>query len=259
MREEWTPKQQAQELAYEAMDARTGREALALARRALKLDPDCSDALWIVAKRTAQSNEDYIHALQAAVAAAERSLGPRFRTRFRGSFWGEITTRPYMRVRLMLAEAYINDGQYGEAQVELEGLLRLNPRDNQGVRYMLLACYGVTGNLAGMQRLYRKYPNDYGAEFYWLRPLERLLAGDEEGARKAFARAEERSRAVWSYLIGRGKLPARLPCEYALGSLEEAQCVAAGILPAWKSHPAAFEWLCWRGRHPMAGVDDIRH
>src|ERR1019366_9065581 len=43
-------KYQAQELAFDAQEARTEAQALKLAKRALRLDPDCVDALVVQAE-----------------------------------------------------------------------------------------------------------------------------------------------------------------------------------------------------------------
>ncbi len=44
-----TPREEAQQLAFEAMVARTGKQARKLARQALALDPDCVDAIALLA------------------------------------------------------------------------------------------------------------------------------------------------------------------------------------------------------------------
>ena len=57
----------------------------------------------------------------------------------RGEFWGHLETRPYMRARLGLAQALRDLGRVDEAVAHYRALLELNPGDNQGVRYVLLA------------------------------------------------------------------------------------------------------------------------
>src|SRR5690606_3453119 len=49
-----TPLQQAQELIYEAWNA-TGRKRIALAKKALKISPDCADAYVLLAEEEAQT------------------------------------------------------------------------------------------------------------------------------------------------------------------------------------------------------------
>lgn len=74
-------REQAQQLAFEAMDARTEKQARKLAQQTLALDPDCVDAIAFLADLNSRSLEEPITGLQNAVQAGERALGPKF---FRG-------------------------------------------------------------------------------------------------------------------------------------------------------------------------------
>ncbi len=67
---------QAQDLMYEAFDARGARRA-ALAREALAISPDCADAYLLLAEETASSVEEARELLEQGVAAGERALGPK--------------------------------------------------------------------------------------------------------------------------------------------------------------------------------------
>jgi hypothetical protein len=71
----FSSQEEAQELAYRAMEATTRTQALTLAQQALAKDPDCVDALVTVAEAGARSIEDLITGLEKAVSAGERSLG----------------------------------------------------------------------------------------------------------------------------------------------------------------------------------------
>ncbi len=71
-------KSEAQQIAFDAMEAESEVEARKLARRALRLDPDCVDALVVMADLDAHSPRESIEGLQKAVAAGERSLGETF-------------------------------------------------------------------------------------------------------------------------------------------------------------------------------------
>lgn len=54
-------------------------------------------------------------------------------------FWGILETRPYMRALMGLAQTLVELGRVNEALAQFRELLRLNPNDNQGVRYPLLS------------------------------------------------------------------------------------------------------------------------
>src|SRR5262249_35011376 len=156
------------------------------ARQALAIDPDCCDALGVLADCTAKSNRERIVLLEQAVAAGERSLGGQafFEAR-RGSFWSLLETRPYMRARSALAGTLQAVGRLKEAAAHYEALLDLNPNDNQGNRELLFGLYFQIDDLAGVRRLLERYEDDASIVYVWSLVLERFLAGDLDGARRA--------------------------------------------------------------------------
>lgn len=81
-------KEQAQELAFSAMDAQSEQEARELVQRALALDADCVDALVLKGDLEATTAREAIAALKKAVAAGERSLGAEFFRENKGDFLG---------------------------------------------------------------------------------------------------------------------------------------------------------------------------
>jgi len=182
-------KEIARDLAYEAMEAYDPIEIERLARRALSHDPECVDALRMLAFVTARSAPDLIAMLRNAIQAGERALGPEFFEENRGHFWSVLEARPYMRARMDLTEALLKAGDTSAAVRDLEALLELNESDNQGVRYTLLPLYLEAGDLDAARKLLAAYPDDYSAVFHWCRALERRLSGDLAGAAKALAEA----------------------------------------------------------------------
>ena len=66
---------EAQELAFAAMEALTVKKAIALYREALALDPDCVDAIAGLTGLESDGVEDKIAGLERAVAAGERGFG----------------------------------------------------------------------------------------------------------------------------------------------------------------------------------------
>jgi tetratricopeptide (TPR) repeat protein len=238
-----SPQQQAQELAYQAMDARTKRQALALAKEALAKDADCVDALVIVAHETADSTEELIESMERAVAAGERSLGKQYFEKNKGHFWELIETRPYMRARSDLAHLLLESGQTDKAIVHFEAMIALNSSDNQGLRYILLGCYLSEGNVTHARRLMRKFNESVSAFFAWGLTLERILSGDFEGAERALEEARSRNRFVEPYLTARKKLPHARPDSYVVGSEDEAIICMDIIGRAWAKHPGSLIWL----------------
>jgi tetratricopeptide (TPR) repeat protein len=237
------PREQAQELAYRAMEARTPKEARRLAEQALKLDADCVDALVLLAQAQQLSPQEYIERMRAAVEAGARSLGSDFFEQNKGHFWGIVQTRPYMRARWELALALASSQQFPQAIRELEALIELNPNDNQGARDYLLSLYLLTADLPGADRLFKQYPNDTMANFAWAKLLRHLIAQNAAGARAALRAATKTNPHVLAYLSGRKRMPRESPDYYSPGDESEAVNCMMILGPAWLAHPQAWFWL----------------
>jgi len=253
-----SPKDEAQELAFDAMEAESDAQAAKLAKRALRKDPDCVDALVVLAEIESTSTKQLIIRLQEAVAAGERSLGAEFIAENKGHFWDIIETRPYMRALEQLAGLLRSEGINLDAIRHYETLLSLNPNDNQGVRDPLLGLYLATDNLEGARRLLLEYKNDVMANFAWCRVLERFLARDLPGASAALVKARKANRFVELYLSGRKALPKRRPEMYGMGSEEEAVLCLDNISAAWVAHKEAAFWLLNQLETPTRSPKKVR-
>jgi tetratricopeptide (TPR) repeat protein len=224
------PKAQAQELAYQAMEHPDHAESARLARAALRLDPECVDALATLAGLTVHSDGDLIARLEEVVATGARALGADFFAENRGRFWGILPTRPYMRTRAALADLLRQTGRLAEAIGNYEALLDLNPNDNQGNRDPLLGCYLAAGNLEGARRLLQDYAKAGWAVFAWGRVLERHLAGDLVGAASALEEARTKNRHVEAFLTAARPAPQETPAYYQPGQESEAVRAADFLL-----------------------------
>jgi tetratricopeptide (TPR) repeat protein len=238
------PSAQAQELYYDAMEAATDEREFELIQQALKLDPGNIDSLLALLRHRPVAPDDEIELLRKIVRLAERRLGPGAFKDFKGEFWGFMETRPYMRARERLAESLRTAGHIEEAIAEWEAMLDLNPGDNQGVRYALLASYLALNHLDAAAYLFTRYDEcEFNTVFAWGRVLERYLSGDLTGATTALAVARKQNPHTEAYLKGRKRMPKNLPDGYAIGSKEEAICFAEILRQAWERHPQALQWL----------------
>ncbi len=236
-------KYQAQEIALDAMEATSEAAARKLAKRALRLDPDCVDALVVLSDVDARTPIDRIEGLQKAVAAGKRSLGAAFFRQNKGHFWMLIQTRPYMRVLETLGGEMAAFGMNLDAIAIYEEMLALNPNDNQGVREPLLGLYLAVNDVIGAGKLLKRYKEDPSACFAWGRVIERLMAEDHTGAEAAFRKAMQANPFVVRQLTGREPVPRGLPDLYELGSVEEATLCLHYLSAAWAAHKEAVFWV----------------
>jgi tetratricopeptide (TPR) repeat protein len=155
-----TPLEQAQDVMYDAWETPSTRERVRLARKAIELSPDCADACVLLAEETARGPNEAADLYAKGVAAGERALGKHVFEQDAGHFWGIVETRPYMRARLGLAHALWAMGKPQEAVAHAWEMLRLNPGDNQGVRYVLLTWLLELGDDTQVPQLLERYPDD---------------------------------------------------------------------------------------------------
>ena len=237
------PEEQAQALIDQAWEARTQRQAAALARRALEIFPDCADAYNVLAGAEARSAEDALVLYEHGVDAGRRTLGNAFFDEHRGHFWGMIETRPYLRARRGLADCLWALGRKRESITHCEALLELNPDDDQGIRHGLLSRYLALGNDMGAARLFRDYPHDASAAFLWSRVLLDLRRGDQVAATEHLVLAMHGNPHVAGFFAGKRKPPARLPAHYSPGDRNEAALYIANFAEAWLASADAMDWL----------------
>ncbi len=237
------PVEQAQDLMYDAWEA-TGWRRVELARRALEISPDCADAYVLLAEEAARSLEEARDLYEQGVKAGERALGPRMFEEEVGSFWGLVETRPYMRARAGLAQSLWMLGERQQAIEHYTDMLRLNPGDNQGIRYLLAACLLEMGSDEALGKLLDQYEDDATAIWSYTRALwafRRLGAGPEANA--SLRTALKQNRFVPQYLLGMKKLPRHLPEYIGFGDEDEAVAYVAEAGAGWWKTPGAMEWL----------------
>jgi tetratricopeptide (TPR) repeat protein len=246
---ELTPLERAQELAYDAMEAH-GRLRIKRARQALALSADCADA-WVLLAEEASTPEAAVERYERAVLAGVAAIGADRFASLRGEFWGHLETRPYMRARLGLAQGLRDLGRDDEAVAHYRPLLELNPSDNQGVRYLLLA----TLLQRGMNDEAGALLSEHGDDFQALWPYGRLLwqfrvEGDTARTCEAFDAAVRANRYVVSYLLDPDSMAFERPPHFALRSREEAAYVAETLIDAFAATDGALEWLAARVSRP---------
>lgn len=250
-RETLPPLERAQELVYDAFEV-TGRLRTKLARQALVISPDCADA-WTLLAEASSKPERAREYYQQAVEAGKRALGPQAFQDLAGHFWGHTETRPYMRARMGLAQTLDTLGEHDAAIDHYKALLELNPGDNQGVRYILLAALLTLhrDDEAGTLLREEEYKGDIAAEWQYGDALSVFRReGDTSRARTALSDALRANSHVASMLLDPDSLPDEMPDHFALGSPEEAAACVALLRDAWETTPGALEWL--KGRTPRS-------
>lgn len=237
-----TDEERAVAMVDQAIESR-GRRQVQLARQALKIDPDCVDALLLLADR--ETNPALaLPMFQAAVQAAERKLGPEVFQSEVGHFWGILDTRPYMRARQQVAITLAELGRDQEAASEYRELLRLNPGDNQGNRYLLLHTLMNAGAHHELQALLDQPEySEESAEWSFTRALLAFVRdGDAPESRKSLEQAMKANRYVVPLLTGHAAMPPFPPATFSRGGEDEAVIYVDQASSEWEDADGAIEW-----------------
>ncbi len=237
-----TPLEQAQQMVHQAL-ATTGSERAELAKRALEISPDCADAYVLLAEMS-RMPEEMRRYYEQGVAAGERALGSQVFAEDVGMFWGLLETRPYMRARLGLAQMLWHVGERQAAIAHARDLLRLNPGDNQGIRYLLATWLTVMGDDTAVAQLLAAYPDEWSAQWAYTRALHIFRTqGRGQQAGEALEQALVVNPFVPMYMLEVLPLPEKQPEYYGMGDKNEAAIYLVGNIDAWTASPGAGEWL----------------
>lgn len=239
------PIEDAQELAYRAMEADSLQASGDLARKALALDPGCIDAMNVMAAVEAADPEDYVTRMKALVAKAESELDKTVLKEHKGQLWGVLEARPYLRARLGLGALLEKSGRFKEALPHFEQLLELNESDNQGVRHHLIRTGLALGRLKELTALLKRFKDDDSAIMTWADVYIRVKSKNMKDIAKAMETARKANPLVEEFLTGKRRIPKKkiVPVFYAPGSEEEALVVLSFVGEAWLNDRAAMYWL----------------
>jgi tetratricopeptide (TPR) repeat protein len=228
---------------YDAWERTTSRSRIALAHKALGISPLCADAYVLLAEE-ARSLEEARDLYAKGVEAGELALGPRGFNEYAGHFWGFLETRPYMRARAGLAGTLLQLGDVDGALAHYRDMLKLNPNDNQGIRYVLAGCLLRQDNDSALKELLAAYED--GSAF-WL--YTQALVAFRESA-DSDKQAAALVRDAWSAnehvpAILAGTKPAVNSNEgyITMGGPDEATYYVTECGAAWHRTPGAIAWL----------------
>ena len=241
----------------------------ATAKRALKEDPDCVHAFMVLGQ-TQNSLKKEVEFNEKAVAAGRRkfsgliaSIDPQGE---RG-LWGFPETKPFLCAMQELAEKKRVLEDVDAANKLFEELMAINPADNQGIRYDLLASYLTDNEWDRAREILDRFSDDHGCTLLYSRlflELGKLSEAAEEKleagmsmenpfdnlSKKSVSKARAAAKtAVETYPWAIGMLAdMRLYlveplASYRYGAPSEALEYARLAVMGWLGTPVAVMWL----------------
>lgn len=125
-------------------------------------------------------------------------------------------------------------------------MLRLNPGDNQGIRYILAGCLAKLKRYEELDSFLNrgKYRNDYGIEWLYTRALLYFVKeGDSVKARQCLNAGVKSNSYTVDFLVGRRRLPKAILDMIPIHSEDEGAYYAVNFYEAWIGVPGAIDWL----------------
>ena len=194
-----------------------------LARQALTISLDCADAYVLLAEETAKTPAEARAFYEQGVQAGERALGKEAFEELEGHFWGCWKPDPTCVPVWAWRRSCGHWASIQPAAEHLRAMLRLNPGDNQGVRYLLATLLLEIDDREALAQLLDQYPDDWSAHWkYSAALLAFRQAGKSDQADALLQAAIEYNRFVPAYLLGRKKPPKQLPAFISPGEDSEA-------------------------------------
>jgi len=243
----------AQMMAYDAMDATDPQEKLHLALEAIEYYPFCTDAWNVLGYHYLYDGKNFeasIQAFQASVEAARRTYPIVNPERSEPLSWGILEARPYFRAVKGLARAYASSGQM-DAAIETAELL--TKRQCTFFNEMLVGWLMRVGRWEDARKLLQQTPENLntncGIAYQWLLIYYHDYVGDPDSEEtdkqlyKALGKALEKNVHVPSLLAIDNIERRTKPNVYQPGNEDEALLYVIDHVSLWRSTRGAIRWL----------------
>lgn len=238
-----TPAERWTDDAWQALDEARHADAAELAMRAIMADRLAFDAHVVLARCTA-SDTIAIAILREAALAGKRQHDNVI-TGTGGRYWTNLTTRPYMRAMHELAVTLWRRGLTQDRHDAIDvakRMLRLNPDDNQGIRFLLWHWMPEMGLWDEMRPILRRYRDEQRCETLFTSTLDAIRRHDG-GAADLLAQAIRSNVHVTPLLLA-DRVPADTKSEsVAWMGPEEAASYAHRAHANWRKVEGALDML----------------
>lgn len=235
---------EARDLIVQAFLSSDENERMIKAKEALALSPKCAEA-YILLAQIEQDFHARIRLLEKGIDIACAQFDcERFKTP-EGFFWQKLTTRPYMRCRAALALALWEFGEKQMAIDHFKTLLKLNPYDNQGLRFHLLSwLLDFDADDASIDEYFKEYEREHSAFGRYSIALWNFVRyGNEKRSLKALNSALEANKFVPAFVCGSAAIPNFSVKRVVRGSVPEAVAYYRVGGNAWQKADGAVAWL----------------
>ncbi|OPA72872.1 hypothetical protein BVG16_31645 [Paenibacillus selenitireducens] len=229
-----TIEEEAQEILYEAWEEPSPSVRTTLAKKALELDPNNSDAFNILAESATTAPEQSIGLYEEGMRVGLASLGTAFIHQNKGRVWDSVRIRPYLRSKAGFARKCMELGRMKESILHNEELIALDAADHLHVHNPLITAFIEMKQLQRAASLIDSYNADPSISFAYNRVLvEYEMNGISDRLSQLWTEAQQKSPETAVYLLSTKKLPTfkSESVQYVLGHRH-----------LWEVHAELLQW-----------------
>lgn len=182
---------------------------------------------------------------QAAVSIGLHAIPQRVRWDRGKIRWLELRNRPFMRAYKYLGFWRMEQERWDDAIEIFTRLLRVNPNDNQGARYLLPKCWFEKGEISAILKHCRKHCDDSGPEILYSNVLALVINGQEDEAKTALKDCVAQLPLIAKELLKRRhpEPENRYPGRITLGGRDQAWVYWKEYGEYWESSQSAMALL----------------
>ncbi len=212
---------QAQLLCYQAFQADTEELRIQFTNEAASIHPDLADVHLLLAEQSTSPLESEYHLLKA-LQSARTDLDSKH-----DQAWNYVLNRPYLRALFSYGAWLLTEKRYEEAVDQFNEIIRLNPNDHQGARWLLMAAYMRLGlNEEAYQVLDELNPDEDHAVAHYLE----TLIEKEDLSQDVYKSRLERGRRLNEHvepMLAAGENPGTFPRSLIIepGGKDEARLI----------------------------------
>ena len=190
------------------------------------------------------NGESTIEDYQNYIDDFKKNAGREFFLENEGRFWTIPKTRTFMGCLFEQTLLFWKSGEKDKAVDQLGYMLKLNPQDDQGARYVLLSYLLELNRLDDAQSLMMKYGDDCSTFWSFSELLLDIKKQEERGIIELeYGMCVECNKYVVSYLIGEKDIPNEDVGSYDAGDENEAIFYAQSSGNAWLNDENALKTL----------------
>ena len=214
-------------------------------RKAIEQDEEC------VLARIELADTDYQAGRWAECGRGYRDVIMREERRWRDDhpdWWEDQETRPYLRALYGRAMTQWHSGRFADTAKDLEKILGLNPRDNQGVRFLIPMVHLLAEDdaraLASLEQYEQNYEGDYcEPSLLFAKGLVLWKTGDEESASAAYRSGMLKNLHIAPLLLDQPTPPADIWHPNDRSELLYAQDFIQSYATLWDRDAAAIRFV----------------